>query len=91
MSEPISGKSLHGYLDTIVLAVLDKAEGHGFDVWKRLEGEGQGGLKLNEGSLYPALYRLKKAGLLVVGKEVADTAPWRELYRSRLRVAHWIV
>ncbi|MBC8353757.1 MAG: helix-turn-helix transcriptional regulator [Planctomycetes bacterium] len=84
MSELISGKSLHGHLDTMVLAVLDKADGHGFDVWRRLESEGQGGLKLKEGSLYPALYRLEKAGLVSARWEDNETkrrGPRRRIYK----------
>ncbi|MBP88240.1 MAG: PadR family transcriptional regulator [Planctomycetaceae bacterium] len=84
MSEPISGKSLHGHLDTMVLAVLDKSEAHGFEVWKRLEAQAKGGLKLKEGSLYPALYRLETAGLLTARKEEDDSSrrgPRRRIYK----------
>jgi len=62
--EPIRGDSLRGHLETIALAVLERGEAHGFEILKRLEEAGCGALQLKEGSLYPALYRLEKAGLI---------------------------
>ena len=52
---------LHGTLDTLVLRVLADAPLHGYAVARRLE---DAGLPVEEGSLYPALYRLEKRGLL---------------------------
>jgi transcriptional regulator len=52
---------LHGTLDTLVLRVLAEGPLHGYAVARRLEA---GGLPVEEGSLYPALYRLEKRGLL---------------------------
>jgi len=51
-------------LETMALAALEQGEAHGFEVWCRLEDAGCGALRLKEGSLYPALYRLEKAGLV---------------------------
>jgi DNA-binding PadR family transcriptional regulator len=62
--EPIHGDTLRGHLETMVLAALERGEAHGFGVWRRLEASGRGALQLKEGSLYPALYRLEKAGLV---------------------------
>src|ERR1700758_551814 len=62
--EPISGDSLRGHLETMALAVLERSEAHGFEILKRLEEAGCGALRLKEGALYPALYRLEKAGLI---------------------------
>jgi DNA-binding PadR family transcriptional regulator len=48
----------------MALAVLERGEAHGFEVLRRLEEAGCGALRLKEGSLYPALYRLEEAGLI---------------------------
>jgi DNA-binding PadR family transcriptional regulator len=48
----------------LILAVLERGEAHGFEVLRRLQEAGCGALRLREGSLYPALYRLEEAGLL---------------------------
>ena len=62
--QSISGNAIRGHLDTMVLAALAEGEGHGLEVMRRLEAAGRGALRLREGTLYPALYRLEEAGLL---------------------------
>ena len=58
----IDGDKLRGHLETLILATLEKGEAHGLEILRRLEAGGSGVLKLKEGSLYPALYRLEAAG-----------------------------
>ncbi len=60
--EAIDGDKLRGHLETLILAVLDRGEAHGLEVLRRLEESGCGLLRLKEGSLYPALYRLEADG-----------------------------
>ena len=58
----IDGDMLRGHLKTMVLSVLECGEAHGLEILRRLEDAGSGVLRLKEGSLYPALYRLEAAG-----------------------------
>lgn len=60
--QAIDGDTLRGHLEMLVLATLEKGEAHGLEIIKRLETRGCGLLRLKEGSLYPALYRLETAG-----------------------------
>lgn len=60
----INGDKLRGHLDGLILSVLAQGEAHGFDIIKQMEARGSGVLKLREGSLYPALYRLEGRGLI---------------------------
>jgi len=60
----INGDRLRGHLATMVLSVLEKGDAHGFEILRRLEAQGSGLLRLKEGSLYPALYRLEQAGCI---------------------------
>src|SRR6476659_1809524 len=60
--EPIHGDKLRGHLETMVLSTLEHGEAHGLEILHRLEEAGCGLLRLKEGSLYPALYRLEAAG-----------------------------
>src|SRR6201987_3418523 len=53
---------LRGHLETMVLSTLEGGEAHGLEILRRLEANGCGLLRLKEGSLYPALYRLEAAG-----------------------------
>ena len=81
--EPISGDALRGRLESLILAALERGEAHGFEVWRRLEAAGSGALRLKEGSLYPALYRLE-AGGYVRGAWEAESdrrGPRRRVYR----------
>src|SRR2546421_10784470 len=71
----IGGDTLRGHLEMLVLATLERGEAHGLEILRRLEAGGCGLLKLKEGSLYPALYRLEAAG------EVA--AVWEQDARGR--------
>ena len=61
---PINRDELRGHLETMVLSVLEKGEGHGLEIMRRLEAAGSGALRLREGTLYPALYRLENARLI---------------------------
>src|SRR5215469_18822742 len=60
--EAIQGDKLRGHLETLVLSTLERGEAHGLEILRRLEEAGCGLLRLKEGSLYPALYRLEAAG-----------------------------
>ncbi len=68
----------------MVLATLASEEAHGLEVMRRLEAAGRGALRLKEGTLYPALYRLEEAGLLRARWESATSGrrgPRRRIYR----------
>ncbi len=60
--EGINGDKLRGHLETMILSTLERGEAHGLEILRRLEDVGCGLLRLKEGSLYPALYRLEAAG-----------------------------
>jgi DNA-binding PadR family transcriptional regulator len=65
----ITGDKLRGHLETMVLSVLERGEAHGLEIIHRLEADGCGLLRLKEGTLYPALYRLEAAGKISVVRE----------------------
>ncbi len=60
--EQIQGDQLRGHLETMILSTLERGDGHGLEILRRLDDAGCGLLRLKEGSLYPALYRLEAAG-----------------------------
>jgi transcriptional regulator len=55
---------LRGHLDRLLLAVLAGAPGHGYELSHRLTERSGGELEVPEGSLYPALHRLERGGLV---------------------------
>src|SRR5262245_59011584 len=58
----IHGDKLRGHLEAMILSTLEHGEAHGLEILHRLEAAGCGLLRLQEGTLYPALYRLEAAG-----------------------------
>lgn len=55
---------VQGTLDLLILNVLDLGPLHGWGVLKRIEELSRDVLRVNQGSLYPALYRLEDRGLI---------------------------
>jgi len=58
------GRVMQGTLNLLILQVLSRSPGHGYDVIRRIRESSQEVFQLEEGSLYPALHRLEKNGLL---------------------------
>jgi transcriptional regulator len=53
---------LPGTLDLLVLRVLSRGELHGWGITQKLEQLSKSALQVDEGSLYPALYRMEAKG-----------------------------
>ncbi|MGC4112899.1 MAG: helix-turn-helix transcriptional regulator [Nocardioides sp.] len=54
----------HGHLDTLILSALKGRPAHGYDVIAELRSRSDGGFDLPEGTVYPALHRLERQGLV---------------------------
>jgi PadR family transcriptional regulator PadR len=57
-------EKLKGHLDLLLMSVLSRGPGHGYEVITRLRDRSDGAFELPEGTVYPALHRLEEAGLL---------------------------
>lgn len=55
---------LQGSLDMLVLRILSRGELHGWGITLKLEQLSKSALQVDEGSLYPALYRMEDKGWL---------------------------
>ena len=55
---------LQGTLDLLVLKTLQSGPTHGWDIAQRIQQGSRDVLKVNQGSLYPALHRLEAQGLV---------------------------
>lgn len=73
---------LHGTLDMLVLKTLAIEPQHGYGIALRLEQLSRDVLKVEEGSLYPALYRMEQRGW--IESEWAVTAHNRRARYYRL-------
>jgi len=63
-SNPLGQNLLQGTLDMLALKALRLGPMHGWGIAERIESGSRRVFELNEGSLYPALYRLEKQGLV---------------------------
>jgi PadR family transcriptional regulator PadR len=71
---------VRGHLDLLLLAVLaDAGPVHGYAVIAALRERSEGAFDLPEGTVYPALHRMERAGLVVSRWEQA-TPRRRRLY-----------
>ena len=55
---------LHGTLDTLILKTVATGKRHGYAIARWLEEITADALQIEDGSLYPALYRLEQRGLI---------------------------
>jgi transcriptional regulator len=59
-----SRELLPGTLDMLILKALSLGPAHGYGVLRRIEETSRGLLSLEQGSLYPALARLERKGVV---------------------------
>ena len=69
------GDALKGHLELLILSVLADNPLHGYAVIEELRRRSDEIIDIPEGTLYPALHRLAKAGLI--------TASWSEVKGRR--------
>jgi transcriptional regulator len=53
---------VQGTLDMLVLRILSRGDLHGWGITQKLEQFSKKALQVDEGSLYPALYRMEEKG-----------------------------
>jgi transcriptional regulator len=72
---------LRGTLDSLVLKTLSRGPLHGYGVARWIEGRTGDTLAIEEGSLYPALYRLEKRGWIEAEWGRSDLGRRAKFYR----------
>lgn len=71
---------MKGNVDSLLLCVIGKQPMYGYQIIKELEKKSQGYFKFKEGTLYPALHRLEKAGLLRGSWQLLSSGRYRRYY-----------
>ena len=74
----MEAEELKGHLDALILAVIAIKPMHGYAVIEELRARSGGKLALPEGTVYPALHRLERNGLL--SSAWSDGARRRRVY-----------
>ena len=75
MADERGGEVIKGTLEMIVLEVLQDGPMHGWGITDLIEQRSDGLLSINQGSLYPALYRVVARGWL--------SSEWRTTENNR--------
>jgi PadR family transcriptional regulator PadR len=75
-------KLIRGSIDSLLLCLISQQPMYGYQIIKELERRSGGYFKFKEGTLYPALHRLEKAGL-ILGR-------WQSLASGRQRRYYYI-
>jgi PadR family transcriptional regulator, regulatory protein PadR len=70
-----------GALDLLILKTLSLSAMHGWGISQRVQQLSAGEFAMNQGSLYPALQRLEKAGLIASDWGVTDNNRQARYYR----------
>jgi PadR family transcriptional regulator PadR len=73
--------ALRGSLDLLILKTLSLAPMHGWGISQRVQQISNGVLEVNQGSLYPALQRLEKDGLVTSDWDTTDNNRRARYYR----------
>ena len=73
-------KLVKGSVDSLLLCLIGQQPKYGYQIIKELEDKSQGYFKYKEGTLYPALHRLEKTGLLSGKWETISSGRQRRYY-----------
>jgi PadR family transcriptional regulator, regulatory protein PadR len=73
--------ALRGSLDLLILKTLSLTPMHGWGITRRIQQTSEGILDINLGSLYPALQRLEKSGMIASDWGTTDNNRRARYYR----------
>ena len=80
---PVNSKpsdSLQGTLELLILKTLASGPNHGFGITLHIQSVSEGLLRVEEGSLYPALHRMEEAGWIRAEWAARDNGRPARLY-----------
>lgn len=78
---PSDNTLLHGTLESLILKTLSHGPRHGYSIARWIEDRTSDALRVEEGSLYPALYRMERRGLVASEWGVSDAGRRAKVYR----------
>ncbi len=79
--------ALQGTLDLLVLTTLSREPAHGYAIANQIQRVSDDTLRVEEGSLYPALHRMEQAGWIAATWSVTDSN--RRVRTYRLTRSGW--
>ncbi|HEV2915029.1 MAG TPA: PadR family transcriptional regulator [Pyrinomonadaceae bacterium] len=85
MATKAKNNLLQGTLDMLVLKALSLGPMHGYGVGQRIQQTSDDVLKIEEGSLYPALYRIEQQGWIESEWGLSDNNQRAKFYKLTRR------
>jgi transcriptional regulator len=82
---PQGTELLHGTLELLVLRLLEDQPLHGYAIGRRIEDLTNDALRVDEGSLYPALYRMERRGFVRASWKATENNRRAKFYRLTRR------
>jgi transcriptional regulator len=97
MGNPAKHELIQGTLDMLILKTLKRGTLHGYGIAQQIQLNSGGVLRVEEGSLYPALHRLELDGFLDSEWRQSDNNRRAKYYRLTARgrkqltkeASHW--
>jgi PadR family transcriptional regulator PadR len=80
-----AGELVQGTLDMLILRTLSRGENHGWGIAQHIHRVSDEVLRVEEGSLYPALHRLEVAGDVSAEWGVSENNRRARIYRLTAR------
>ena len=71
---------IKGNIDALLLCLIAQQPMYGYQIIKDLDRRSQGYFKFKEGTLYPALHRLERAGLILGRWQMLPSGQQRKYY-----------
>jgi transcriptional regulator len=72
---------LHGTLDALILKTLSWGPRHGYAIARWIEDTTENSIQVEEGSLYPALYRMERKGWIEAEWGMSDLGRKAKFYK----------
>ncbi len=93
-----SRDSLRGTLEILILKILTWGPRHGYAIARWLEDSSSHVLRIEDGSLYPALYRMEQRGLITSDRRMSELERPAKFYQLtpagrrhlRAETAQWL-
>ena len=82
---------MKGSIDSLLLCLIGQQTMYGYQIIKELEGKSEGYFRFKEGTLYPALHRLERSGLIIGMWHMLPDGRQRKYYHITEKGRHNLV
>ena len=79
---------MKGSIDSLLLCLINQQPMYGYQIIKELEGRSEGYFKFKDGTLYPALHRLERSGLVAGRWQMLPDGRQRKYYHITEKGRH---